>query len=79
MCRKGETNKVWFRSERVHVVGRDYFFSTREGVNIGPYGNRKEAVNGAERYIEELTLKNGTLAQASQVATDGVWASTNFQ
>jgi len=42
-CRSGENVKRWFRSNRIFNVGTDWFFTTREGINVGPCLNRDEA------------------------------------
>ena len=39
--RKGES--TWFRSDRVFGAGDQWYFHTREGIDIGPYDTRFEA------------------------------------
>lgn len=41
--RAGEAPRVWFRTNRVYAVGGMWFFSTREGIDIGPYASRDQA------------------------------------
>jgi len=42
--RDNEQARVWFRSERVFLSGsRDWYFQTREGVDVGPYESQFEA------------------------------------
>ncbi len=41
--RKGEELKVQFRSSRVYQVDDAWYFSTREGINLGPYATREDA------------------------------------
>ena len=41
--RRGESAKHWFRSERFFKVGGVWFFTTREGIDIGPYASMLEA------------------------------------
>ena len=42
--RKNEQLRIWFRSERVFPSGRDeWYFQTREGVDVGPYDSQFEA------------------------------------
>ena len=42
--RDNEQARVWFRSERVFLSGSsDWYFQTREGVDVGPYESQFEA------------------------------------
>ncbi len=42
--RRCETPSHWARSERVYLKQADcWFFRTREGIDVGPYGSRFEA------------------------------------
>lgn len=44
VARKDEKSRLWFRSERVFLSGHnEWYFQTREGVNIGPYESQFEA------------------------------------
>lgn len=44
VARKNEQAKTWFRSERVYLASIDqWYFRTREGVEIGPYESQFEA------------------------------------
>ncbi len=41
--RANETPRTWFRSERVFLSNGQWFFHTREGVEVGPYDSQFEA------------------------------------
>ena len=41
--RKDEPAKSWFRSNRLFSVDGAWYFSTREGMEIGPYDTRRDA------------------------------------
>ena len=41
--RKGEEEKTWFRAERFFTVGKEYYFNTREGTEVGPFPDLKAA------------------------------------
>ena len=44
VSRHNEQPRTWFRSERVFLSGqRDWYFQTREGVDVGPYDSQFEA------------------------------------
>jgi len=76
--RSGEIEvKVRFRSERFFCVDGDWFFSTREGCDIGPYSSRLSASNGLILYIHymEANPKQGQ-QYASKIAKQGLWATT---
>jgi len=54
--RSNENPQVWFRSERVYMVNdREWFFQTREGVDVGPYESQFEAEIEAG-LLKELLL-----------------------
>lgn len=42
-ARHEEKPKTWFRSERVFLSDHQWFFHTREGVDVGPYDSQFEA------------------------------------
>ncbi|MEQ8857486.1 MAG: DUF6316 family protein [Pseudomonadales bacterium] len=52
--RAGEAPKIWFRTNRVYAVGDVWFFSTREGIDIGPYASRDQAERDLECLIDIL-------------------------
>ena len=43
MARRHDGDSTWFRSDRVFGAGDQWYFHTREGVDIGPYETRCEA------------------------------------
>ena len=42
-ARRDEAPKTWFRSDRVFLSDGNWFFHTREGVDMGPYDSQFEA------------------------------------
>ena len=77
--REGENNSTWFRTNRIFQADGDWYFSTREGRNIGPYGNRPATEAGLQRFIKCLTEKrrnSPSFEFASQIALGGVWKTT---
>ncbi len=42
-ARQHEDQKTWFRSERVFLTDGEWYFHTREGVDVGPYPSQFEA------------------------------------
>jgi hypothetical protein len=42
-ARKDERLRTWFRSDRVFLSDGQWFFHTREGVDVGPYDSQFEA------------------------------------
>ncbi|MEM6707311.1 MAG: DUF6316 family protein [Pseudomonadota bacterium] len=42
-ARSNERQRTWFRSERVFLSENEWFFHTREGVDVGPYPSQFEA------------------------------------
>ncbi len=55
VTRKNEQTKHWFRSERLFTVDGFWYFSTREGLDLGPYESRSEAQIEAG-FLRELLM-----------------------
>jgi len=51
--RKGEDGNVPFRCERTYCVGNEWFFTTREGTEEGPYESKDEAEVELAFYMRE--------------------------
>lgn len=51
--RQGEYEKAWFRSNRFYNVKGAWYFTTREGVDYGPFDSQREAVEALQGYIEK--------------------------
>jgi len=49
--RTGETTKNWFRSERFMHVNDQWFFSTREMTEEGPFSSKEDAEMELLLYI----------------------------
>ncbi|RMF18432.1 MAG: hypothetical protein D6758_04165 [Gammaproteobacteria bacterium] len=49
--REGEDGPVPFRSDRFFCVAGKWHFTTREGVEIGPFSSRERAEDGLRAYI----------------------------
>ena len=59
VARSEEQERVWFRSERVFLSGgSEWYFQTREGVDLGPYDTQFEAEVEAG-LLKELLLNCG--------------------
>ena len=52
--RRGERGRFWARTDRCFNVDGAWFFSTREGINVGPYGSRREAERDVKSLIAQL-------------------------
>ena len=50
--RNGEESRLYFRSIRFYNVNGKYFFSTREGLEIGPYASKELAESALDCYIQ---------------------------
>lgn len=76
--RTGEDQKTRFRTERIILIDQNYFFSTREGAEIGPFKSKPEAELALARYIKVIGTEGGSLEHAERVATQGVWARSLY-
>jgi hypothetical protein len=60
--RQGESADSWARSTRYFNVGSVWFFTTREGIDVGPFENKKEAVEHSRCLLKSLRDKNARQA-----------------
>jgi hypothetical protein len=56
MRKDDASTKQHFRSDRFFVVSGQYYFTTREGEDFGPFENRDEAANKLSDYLETQTV-----------------------
>ena len=75
--RDGEEDKNWFRSDRVFTAQDKYYFTTREGVDIGPFDSREAAGNGLKNFVEAV-IAGRSLKEAESAALYGAWSSSRF-
>lgn len=54
--REGELGNVPIRSDRFFSSDAVWYFSTREGTDIGPFENKKKAGIGLQDFLEFLAL-----------------------
>lgn len=54
--RQGETQKKWYRSNRFFQVQGIWFFSTREGIDVGPFDSESHA-REHEQKLKSLLIK----------------------
>lgn len=54
--RSGEEVRIPFRSSRFFCVGRDWYFTTREGFDSGPFASRERAEIGLKRFLHVVKL-----------------------
>jgi hypothetical protein len=64
--RHGEEHRNWYRSDRFFQVEGVWFFSTREGIDVGPYGYEAEA-RKHERRLVRLLLRTRDPDEAYRV------------
>ena len=55
MNRTGESCNVPLRSNRYYQKGDYWYYSTREGVDIGPFDTAYEAQVGVSEFIDFIT------------------------
>jgi hypothetical protein len=52
-AREGENRESWFRCNRYYNLKGQWFFSTREGVDFGPFETQKEAAEALQAFIKK--------------------------
>ena len=50
--RSGEYGEIPARNERVFQKNNYWYYTTREGVDIGPFDNRAAAQTGAKEFVD---------------------------
>lgn len=76
--REGEDERVWFRAKRIFNIEDKFFFSTREGLVVGPFVSESSARNGVSLYIKAVSNNDLSGAYARKIAMQGLWAQTQF-
>ena len=67
--------KHFFRAERVFFSNDEYYFSTREGVDQGPYANANDTEKALGHYVRtQHTMQR--LRGRSAIGNDDVFDST---
>lgn len=65
VSRSKEKPRTWFRSERVFLSDSEWFFHTREGVDVGPYETHFEAEIEAG-LLKELLCERASRGKPSR-------------
>lgn len=76
--RSGEEHKFWFRSDRFFTVDGQWYFTTRENRDVGPFETRGAAEHGLTIFIECVCEHKATIEHAISRATQGDWAVTFY-
>jgi len=71
VARSNERPRTWFRSERVFLSDGQWFFHTREGVDVGPYESQFEAEIEAG-MLKELLRERGATGEPLAVIREFV-------
>lgn len=77
--RKGEKANSWFRGDRFLQFNGQWYFTIREGRDIGPFNSRGSAERGLALFIEYLIEKRSSIDHAIAVAKNGDWAVVHYQ
>lgn len=59
--RQGEQGDIPERHERLFSKNNYWYFSTREGLKIGPFDTQMEANNGVHQFIEYISHVDPTV------------------
>ena len=60
--RKGEDTPYPFRSTRIFRANGEWYFSTREGSEIGPFPDREETEASLLEYLREVATQDQRIA-----------------
>lgn len=52
--RKGEDVNYPFRSQRIFTVGSEWYFTTREGKDVGPFKNKEDTEGELLLYLRGI-------------------------
>lgn len=56
--RQGETGRIPFRSGRIFNVGMQWYFTTREGIDHGPYADKTDAEAELTLFVRDQCALN---------------------
>lgn len=73
-----DNDRTWFRSDRFFTADNQYYFSTREDIDVGPFPDRNSAQRGLDLYIQVMQKEEMAGLYASKIAMQGLWASTGY-
>jgi len=76
--RQNEVGRTYFRSDRFYSIDAKFYFSTREGAEIGPYESKVDAAEGLGRFIDSIA-QDRDITLAKKIALSGNWAVTMYQ
>ena len=68
--RTGEKPRTWYRTERIFRNKMGWYFQTREGIDVGPYGCRFDAEVDLERLTTALQQ---TVRETMEPESMSVW------
>lgn len=77
-----DEQKTFYRSDRMFRADDDWYFTTREGFNIGPYPNQQSCASGLERFLRCVTSDNSIendIEYATKIAKQSLWDTTLLQ
>ena len=78
ICRHGESEKHWYRSDRFFKANGAWYFTTRERMDIGPFGSEQSAQNGLHLFIKNIQSGLSSDKAAAAIAVNGEWATTLY-
>ncbi len=80
MYRKDDkAEKTWFRMDRIYLSDGQWYFSTREGQEVGPFVTRGSAQNGVAAFIRHASVEKVSGVYAAKVARAGLFASNLYR
>lgn len=62
--RTGENGTVPERHERYIQKDNYWYYTTREGINIGPFDSREDAINGVSEFIDYICAADPSIREA---------------
>lgn len=78
LLRKGEDEKVWYRTDRCFRVGSEWFIATREEGDIGPFKSRQAAERSVPNFVKVMKEAKDSSPFARRLAIEGIWAATHY-
>lgn len=62
LSRNGESRHIPFRSNRYFCINGTWYFMTREGSQLGPFIDKREAEAELMMFIREKSMQNNAMA-----------------
>ena len=77
-ARNSDPDKTWFRTDRFFLADGQWYFTTRDNRDVGPFGTREKAAHGLELFLECMSKPDASIDHAISIAKLGELSIVGF-